>query len=153
MTEYRRAHVPGASWFFTVNLTQRKGNHLLVDRIDSLRIAFETVRVRHPFRMDAAVILPEHWHCIMTLPEGDADFSTRWNLIMISIATRTTSTGIGPGTPGCVVSPIGRIRVSMNKCGAGFIPRIGVVERMRSKAWKDANDAVRASPHPTADWR
>ena len=81
MTEYRRAHVPGASWFFTVNLAQRKGNNLLVDRIDSLRAAFAAVHVRHPFRMNAVVILPEHLHCIMTLPEGDVDFSTRWNLI------------------------------------------------------------------------
>lgn len=81
MTEYRRAHVPGASWFFTVNLAQRKGNRLLVERIDLLRAAFATVRARHPFRMDAVVILPDHMHCILTLPPGDADFSTRWNLI------------------------------------------------------------------------
>jgi len=81
MTEYRRAHVPGASWFFTVNLAQRKGNRLLVDRIDPLRAVFEAVKLRHPFRFDALVILPEHLHCIMTLPEGDADFATRWNLI------------------------------------------------------------------------
>lgn len=81
MTEYRRAHIPGASWFFTVNLAQRKGNNLLVDRIDLLRAAVESVRLRHPFRLDAVVILPDHLHCIMTLPEGDADFSSRWNLI------------------------------------------------------------------------
>ncbi len=81
MTEYRRAHVPGASWFFTVNLAQRKGNRLLVERIDLLRAAVATVRARHPFRMDAVVILPDHLHCILTLPPGDADFSTRWNLI------------------------------------------------------------------------
>jgi len=81
MTEYRRAHGPGASWFFTVNLAQRKGNGLLVDRIDLLRAAFVAVRIRHPFRMDAVAILPDHLHCIMTLPEGDTDFSTRWNLI------------------------------------------------------------------------
>jgi putative transposase len=70
MTEYRRAHVPGANWFFTVNLAQRKGNTLLVDRIDSLRSAFDAVRERHPFRMDAVVILPEHLHCILTLGAG-----------------------------------------------------------------------------------
>jgi len=81
MTDYRRAHVPGATWFFTVNLAQRKGNRLLVERIDALRAAFETVRARHPFRMDAVAILPEHLHCILTLPPGDADFSTRWGLI------------------------------------------------------------------------
>jgi len=81
MTDYRRAHVPGATWFFTVNLAQRKGNRLLVERIDALRAAFETVRARHPFRMDAVAILPEYLHCILTLPPGDADFSTRWGLI------------------------------------------------------------------------
>ena len=66
MTEYRRAHGPGASWFFTVNLAQRKENHLLVDRIDSLRAVFEAVKLRRPFRLDAVVILPEHLHCIMS---------------------------------------------------------------------------------------
>ncbi len=81
MTEYRRAYVPGASWFFTVNLAHRKGNRLLVEHADLLRASFTAVRENHPFRIDAIVILPEHLHCIMTLPEGDADFSTRWTLI------------------------------------------------------------------------
>jgi len=34
MTEYRRAYVPGGSWFFTVNLAERKTNRLLVKKID-----------------------------------------------------------------------------------------------------------------------
>lgn len=37
MTEYRPAQVPGTTWFFTVNLAERSGNRLLVDRIDALR--------------------------------------------------------------------------------------------------------------------
>ena len=94
MTEYRRVHVPGASWFFTVNLEKRHGNNLLVDQIDLLRAAFETVRMSHPFHLDAVVILPDHLHCIMTLPEGDADFSTRWNLIKGNF-----SRAIGKGEP------------------------------------------------------
>lgn len=81
MTEYRRAYAPGATWFFTVNLAERQGNHLLVDHIDSLHAAFDYVKQRHPFRMDAAVVLPDHSHCIWTLPQGDTDFSTRWNLL------------------------------------------------------------------------
>jgi len=81
MTEYRRADVPGASWFFTVNLAQRKNSSLFIDHIDSLRNVFKKVKVGHPFRIDAIVILPEHLHCILTLPEGDANFSVRWNLI------------------------------------------------------------------------
>jgi len=27
------------------------------------------------------VVLPDHLHCIWTLPPGDADFATRWRLI------------------------------------------------------------------------
>lgn len=81
MTEYRRAHVPGTTWFFTVNLAQRRGNRLLVDNIDTLRQAFRYVRARHPFHMDAVVILPDHLHCVWTLPTGDADFAVRWNLL------------------------------------------------------------------------
>jgi len=36
---------------------------------------------KRPFVIDAVVILPEHLHCIWTLPPFDADFSTRWRLI------------------------------------------------------------------------
>jgi putative transposase len=81
MTEYRRAYIPGATWFFTVNLAERRGNRLLVDKIDSLRLAFAYVRQRRPFRMEAVVILPDHLHCIWTLPPDDLDFSTRWNVL------------------------------------------------------------------------
>jgi putative transposase len=97
MTEYRRANVPGASWFFTVNLAQRKNNNLLVAQIDMLRGAFKTVQAAHPFRMDAIVILPEHLHCIMTLPEGDANFSVRWNLIKSNFSrAQKKGEGISP---------------------------------------------------------
>ena len=81
MTDYRRFHVPGAKWFFTVNLAERKGNRLLIDNIDKLRLAFAYAKQRKPFVMDAVVILPEHLHCIWTLPTDDSDISTRWNLL------------------------------------------------------------------------
>lgn len=81
MTEYRRAWQPGGTWFFTVNLTKRRGNRLLVERIEVLRAAFRRVRTRHPFRLEAVVVLPDHLHCVWTLPPGDTDYSTRWNLI------------------------------------------------------------------------
>jgi len=81
MTQYRRASIPGAKWFFTVNVAERKGNRLLVDQIDTLRAAFRAVQAAHSFRIDAAVILPDHLHCIWTVPPGDSDFSTRWGLI------------------------------------------------------------------------
>jgi putative transposase len=81
LANYRRAFVPGATWFFTVALAQRRDKRLLLDQVDVLRASFRCVREAHPFRIDAIVILPEHLHCIWTLPESEADFSTRWGLI------------------------------------------------------------------------
>jgi putative transposase len=37
--------------------------------------------INHPFTIDAFVVLPDHLHCIWTMPHGDKDFSTRWRLI------------------------------------------------------------------------
>jgi len=81
MPNYRRALVPGASWFFTVNLLRRRNNDLLVRGIDALRACVEQERVRRPFVVNAWVVLPEHMHWIWTLPDGDADFPTRWRRI------------------------------------------------------------------------
>ena len=81
MTEYRRFRHPGGTWFFTVNLAERHDNRLLIDRIDTLRSAFAHVKSAHSFEITAAVILPDHLHCIWTLPDGDSDFSVRWSLI------------------------------------------------------------------------
>jgi putative transposase len=49
--------------------------------IEVLRATFRRVRTRHPFRLEAVVVLPDHLHCVWTLPPGDTDYSTRWNLI------------------------------------------------------------------------
>jgi REP-associated tyrosine transposase len=92
MTAYRRARLPGATWFFTVNLAERHGTRLLVDHIDGLRHAFRQVKLRHPFRIDAMVILPDHLHCLWTLPPGDADYATRWGLIKATFS-RGVATG------------------------------------------------------------
>lgn len=81
MTEYRRACRPGGTWFFTATLAERAGSNLLVDRVDDLREAFRYVRKRYPFALDAVVVLPDHLHCIWTLPPGDTDFATRWSLL------------------------------------------------------------------------
>ncbi|MFZ6679412.1 REP-associated tyrosine transposase [Undibacterium sp. Tian12W] len=77
---YRRANVPGATYFFTVNLQDRQ-SQLLTDHIDALRNAFRTVQIRYPFEIIAMVVMPEHLHSIWQLPEGDVDFSLRWSLI------------------------------------------------------------------------
>ncbi len=81
MTDYRRARVAGATWFFTVGLAEWRGAGLLVERIDALGPAFRAVQTRHPFRLDAVAVLPDHLHCVWSLPDGDTDYSTRWGLI------------------------------------------------------------------------
>lgn len=81
MPNYRRAFIPGGTWFFTVNLLERRSNDLLLREIDLLRTTVKQVRERHPFEIDAWVVLPDHLHCVWTLPPGDADFSLRWRLI------------------------------------------------------------------------
>jgi putative transposase len=80
MTNYRRSDIAGASYFFTLNLADRSQS-LLTENIALLRSAFEYTRGRHPFAIDAIVILPDHLHAIWTLPEGDGDFALRWRLI------------------------------------------------------------------------
>jgi putative transposase len=80
MPKYIRPKVPGASVFFTVALADRKSN-LLVREIDVLRSAVRATRADLPFYIDAWVVLPDHLHCIWTLPEGDADFWVRWKEI------------------------------------------------------------------------
>ena len=80
MTNYRRNFVGGGSFFFTVNLAERR-LRLLIDHVDLLRRSFRYVRRRHSFRIEAVVVLPDHLQAIWTLPEGDADFALRWRLI------------------------------------------------------------------------
>jgi len=87
MTDYRRNFVAGGSFFFTVNLADRRRS-LLTEFIDILRTAFRETRVHHPFTTDAMVVLPDHLHAVWTLPEGDTDFSTRWRLIKASFSRR-----------------------------------------------------------------
>ncbi len=80
MTNYRRFRRRGGTYFFTVNLQDRRGT-LLVDHIHLLRSAYGTVQRAHPFKTEAIVILPDHLHAVWTLPCADADFSTRWKKI------------------------------------------------------------------------
>lgn len=86
MSRYRRATTTGSSYFFTV-VSYRRQPILCSDPIrKALRTAIETVRVARPFVIDAWVLLPDHLHCVWTLPEGDADFSNRWMKIKRAVS-------------------------------------------------------------------
>lgn len=77
---YRRVLIPNATYFFTINLLNRKSS-LLIQHIDALRFSFRKVQQRHPFHINAIVILPDHCHLMLTLPQGDMNYSTRISLI------------------------------------------------------------------------
>ena len=85
MPDYRRNRVSGGIYFFTVNLLERRVR-LLVEHVDALRNAVRQVRAQRPFHIDAWVVLPDHTHCVWTLPPGDADYSSRWKAIKIAFA-------------------------------------------------------------------
>ncbi len=63
MSNYLRAKVPGGTYFFTVNLLERR-RRLLVDHIADLRAAFRATQVVRPFDVIAIVVLPDHLHCV-----------------------------------------------------------------------------------------
>jgi putative transposase len=90
MATFRRAVVPGATYLFTVNTHQRMKVLTNASFYSALKHALRRVNVEHPFTTDASVLLPDHLHCIWTLPPGDANYALRWNLIkrLVSQATR-----------------------------------------------------------------
>ncbi|MFZ6772742.1 REP-associated tyrosine transposase [Undibacterium sp. SXout7W] len=81
MSNYRRSNIAGGTYFFTVNSFRRRPILSNESLRDALRLAIQKTRLTHPFKIDAWVLLPDHLHCIWTLPEGDADFSVRWSMI------------------------------------------------------------------------
>ncbi|WAK00595.1 REP-associated tyrosine transposase [Methylobacter sp. YRD-M1] len=82
MPDYRRNWVPGGTYFFTVTLLERKRD-LLVTEITLLRDAVRRIKHLYPFEIVAWVVLPDHLHCVLRLPPGDADYATRWRLIKL----------------------------------------------------------------------
>ncbi|MEN2426780.1 REP-associated tyrosine transposase [Chromobacterium vaccinii] len=77
---YRRSIAEGGTWFLTVNLADRRQDYL-TRHIDVLRQVVRQVWNRHPFEIVAMVVLPDHFHAVWALPQGDADYATRMALI------------------------------------------------------------------------
>ncbi len=84
--QYRRALHKGGCYFFTLVTYERKPIFNHPDVVPLLRQTFKRVKRNYPFDIEAAVILPDHLHCIWALPINDDDFSTRWRLIKSGFA-------------------------------------------------------------------
>ena len=125
MPDYRRIRMPGATYFFTVALADRSSD-LLIRRIADLRSAVSVTMSERPFRCDAAVILPDHLHMVWTLPEGDADYSTRWGAI--------------------------KARFSMSVRRSGFTPPPGLPQ-VRSGKYAGVNPGLRRDKGEVAIWQ
>ncbi|WP_299685826.1 transposase [uncultured Tateyamaria sp.] len=95
MSIYRRFFLPGRTFFFTVALADPSSD-MLVRHVDVLRAAFAQTRAERPFACDAMVVLPDHLHAIWTMPEGDADFSTRIGAIKARFVMGLRRAGFSP---------------------------------------------------------
>jgi putative transposase len=93
MVRYRRNLVAGGTYFFTATLADRASRALVV-HVDALRAAFRETRRAHPFTIDAIVVLPDHLHVVMTLPDGDADYSIRWQFIKRRFTAAVAKAGV-----------------------------------------------------------
>ena len=81
MSDFRRWFVPGGTYFLTVVTYVRRPILTTDAGRRFLREAIQEIRVTRPFTLVATVLLPDHWHLVMSLPRADADYSTRMKRI------------------------------------------------------------------------
>ncbi len=93
MPNYRRARVPGGTYFFTVVTHRRRRLFHLVRNRKLLGDAFRECLRDWPFKLDAIVLLPDHLHTIWTLPFGDDHYSGRWSVIKKTFTKRYLAEG------------------------------------------------------------
>jgi putative transposase len=80
MPQYRRNHIEGGTYFFTVITYMRQP--ILDERsIPIFKEGLKECISKKPFSVEAVAILPDHIHCIWQLPPDDADYSSRWKFI------------------------------------------------------------------------
>ena len=97
MSRFLRPRAPGAPIFFTVRLRDTASD-LLRREVAALREAVMVERLRRPFHIDAFVVLPDHLHCLWTLPPDDTDCAVRWQAIKAEFSRRVAPRV--PSSPG-----------------------------------------------------
>lgn len=93
MPNYRRALIPGGTFFFTVVTEQRAEILCKEPACKLLGKALRDCQNRWPFQTDAFVLLPDHLHAIWTLPPGDTNYSRRWAWIKKEFSKTWLSAG------------------------------------------------------------
>ncbi|MDR3477575.1 MAG: transposase [Gammaproteobacteria bacterium] len=79
--QYRRLHQKGGTYFFTLVTHNRQPIFDNQTNINLLKNAIRYAKSRHLFSIDAIVILPDHIHCLWTLPDDNDNNAVRWMLI------------------------------------------------------------------------
>jgi len=97
MPDYRRTLVPGGTFFFTVVSYNRLPIFTTESARRILHDAWMDVEKRFSFTTVAICLLPDHIHCIWTLPDGDGRTSIRWKEIK-RLFTKRYLEEIGPGS-------------------------------------------------------
>jgi putative transposase len=100
MSDYRRLFVPGGMYFLTVVTYARRPILTTDDGREILRNAVQEIQSRYPFELFATVLLPDHWHVLLSLPQGDFKYSSR----IKRVKEEFTQQWLYRGLPECTVS-------------------------------------------------
>ena len=93
MSRYRRIHYDGGTYFFTVVTYRRRPMFADDSARRILGCSFREAQKARPFDMVALCLLPDHFHCIWQLPEGDKDFSTRMSHVKATFTRHYLANG------------------------------------------------------------
>jgi putative transposase len=93
MTNWRRAHVPGGTFFFTLVSADRAP--ILTTPLGRSLLREVTIECRRqwPFDIVAVALMPDHLHTIWRLPEGDTEYARRWGWLKKEFAKRWLAAG------------------------------------------------------------
>jgi len=105
MPNYRRWKIEGGMFFLTVVTHERRTLFWDAASRVLLRKAMKEAQRRRPFDIAAIVLLPDHWHVLWQLPEGDSGFSVRLGAVKFGFTRPYLANG---GTEGRTT--LGRVR-------------------------------------------
>ena len=107
MPNYRRYHSRSNCHFFTLVSYQRKPFFIQPEFRTIFHNSIKQIQQKHPFEIDAMVLLPDHLHCILTFPDNDTDYSRRWSMIKRFVTQSFTN---DENTVGCAMRNNSRIK-------------------------------------------
>ena len=93
MPNYRRAHVPGGTYFFTLKTERNAPIFRDPDAVKWLGSILREANENWPVVTKAMVLLPDHLHVLWSLPPGDDRYSMRWGWIKKEFTKRYLASG------------------------------------------------------------